>query len=87
MSNKESILKSLEPLFSQAEKEGLWFRSNYQHIELSPKELKVEHANGRFIWGFSNWNLFDPKTLLKDPDEEYRKAVLFNNKITERMKR
>lgn len=58
--NREEILKSLEPLFEKAERDGLWFFCHYQAMWFSPRELRKEHANGRLAWGPVNWVLRDP---------------------------
>ena len=58
---KEDILKTLEPLFEQAEKEGLWFYSTYQDLWFTPKELRSNQANGTFVWGVVNWKLRKPQ--------------------------
>lgn len=87
MSDKELILQSLEPLFKEAEEKGLWFRSYYQSVEFTPKELKAQHAQGCYIWGARSWKLFDPKELLRDPEKEKRVAEEHNKAILARMKR
>jgi len=60
MSNGSDILKSLEPMFEKAEKEGLWFYCSYQDLWFKPQELKEKQSNGRFIWGSDNWELRHP---------------------------
>jgi len=65
MDEKAKILNSLKYMFDVAEKEGLWFYCSYQDMWFSPKELKEEHANGKFIWGETNWMLRDPFEKLK----------------------
>lgn len=63
-----NILESLEPLFKEAAEDGLWFY--YQGIAglmiFSPKELKAKHAEGKMIWGPSNWRLVDPSKDLRN---------------------
>ena len=85
MSEREKILKSLEPLFAEAEAKGLWFRSHYQGIALSPKEMRAEHAKGRLIWGRVNWELIDPKTLLRDEKKELDNIRKHNEGILKRV--
>lgn len=63
-SEVQAIRDSLEPLFTQAEKEQLWFRSRYQGIWLTPNELRENQAEGKFIWGPSNWELRNPEEEL-----------------------
>ena len=41
MNKKEKIIKSLKPMFEQAEKEKLFFYCSYQQLWFSPKELKI----------------------------------------------
>lgn len=57
------IIKALEPMFKQADAEGLWFRSSYQDIWLSPDELRRYQADGKFVWGPINWELRNPIQL------------------------
>lgn len=59
-STSNDIVKGLEPLFERADKEGLWFYCSYQNLWFSPEELRKEQANGRFRWGYPNWDLRDP---------------------------
>lgn len=66
MNDKDEILKSLEPLFKKAEKEGKWFSIPSQDVILSPKELREDQARGAFIWGADSWELVDPKKHLKE---------------------
>jgi hypothetical protein len=84
MSEREEILKMLEPLFEKAEKEGLWFESNYQRFNLTPSELRERHAKGELIWGPVNWTLIDPKTLLDDPEQARLKAIKHNERLYKR---
>lgn len=86
MNEKEAILKSLEPMFKRAEKEGLWFHSAYQDMWVSPKELRDYQKDNRFIWGIDNWELRDPEEKInvllkniesfKDAIYEIRKRML-----------
>lgn len=80
MTEKDEVLKSLEPLFEKAEKEGLYFVSNYQQIWFSPKELKEKHDNNSFLWGAVNWQLRDPSEETERLKEavEYAKEQLIN---------
>lgn len=66
MDDKDLILRDLEPLFERAEKEGLWFYSNYQDFWLSPQELKEYQSEGRFVWGAVNWQLRNPYERLNE---------------------
>lgn len=84
---RKHILELLEPMFEQAERESLWFRSNYQGVSFSPTELRKEQAQGRLIWGPVNWTLFNPETLLKNAEREYDKAIEHNAEIWKRIKK
>lgn len=86
MSLKEEILEGLKPLFERAEREGLWFRSHYQGITFSPHELRKEHAKGSFLWGACNWELIEPKVLMKDEAIEAAKVKQHNDEILARMR-
>ena len=75
MANKrEEILKSLEPLFNEAEQKGLWFYCSYEQMWFTPKELKQMHSEDRFIWGEDNWEL-------RNPNEGIRELETLKNNI------
>ena len=79
------ILKSLEPMFKEAEEKGLWFFTDNMGtgpLWFSPRELRERHKNGVFIWGIVNWRLRYPlqhlQELQKDIDyanNEYHKFM------------
>jgi len=48
MNNKEEVIRLLEPLIQQAEREGKWLESTYQNIPFSPRELRAENAKGSY---------------------------------------
>lgn len=70
MTDKEreraEILRSLEPLFTEAERTGKWFYSKYQAMWFTPTELRVAHNNNRFVWGAVNWELRDPLERIRE---------------------
>lgn len=66
MEMSELILKDLEPLYEKAEQEGLWFYCSYQQLWFSPKELRDEQKNGKFVWGVPNWQLRNPNERLTE---------------------
>lgn len=68
MDSKEDIIKSLEPLFKKAEKNGSWFRAKSGLVDLlrSPKELRDDMSHNTCIWGPAAWELVDPKKELKE---------------------
>ena len=57
---KEVILAGLAPLFEEARRTGKWFHCVYQDMWFSHSELAAFHAEGRFIWGATNWTITDP---------------------------
>ena len=65
---------TMEDLFEQAEREGLWFFTSHQQIWFSPRELKEQRAQGRFRWGVSNWQLRDPSEYLLQAQRELEAA-------------
>ena len=67
---KEEVLKTLEPLFEKAQKEGLWFFGNYQSLWFSPAELRTKHQEGKFIWGAVNWILRNPNEYIEELEDE-----------------
>ena len=84
MTNQE-ILNSLKPLFEKAEKEKLWFYSNYQDMWFSPKELKEYQSKDCFIWGADNWKLRNPKEelerLYKQANNHYKNIDNFTKRM------
>lgn len=75
----------LEPLIQEAEKKGLWLETTYQAISFSPKELRENLANGRFLWGPVNWRLINPESLMRDEPAEFAKIKKYNQSIAKRM--
>ncbi len=73
--------ENLKPLFERAERDGLWFYCSYQDLWFSPKQLRIEQANGRFRWGAVNWRLRDPKEQLYDIEKKTEEMRDFNQKI------
>jgi len=55
---------NLVPMMERAKKEGLWFRSHYQHLWFSPEDLEEEWKNKKFLWGACNWTLLKPEERL-----------------------
>ena len=79
--SKESILRSLEPMFRNAREQKLLIRSNYQGILFTPDELENRQKNGQFVWGLVNWELISPQIeydrLKKIADSHVRTAETF----------
>ena len=76
----EEILKELKPLFEQAQNENLWFYVPYLQLWFTPKELKEQQAQGRFVWGASNWVLRNPFEKLGELE---RKREIIDKEIKE----
>jgi len=53
--------EKLSELINQAEREGKWLHCNYQDLWFKPSELRAANADGRFVWGVSNFRLRDPQ--------------------------
>ena len=85
---KEEILLSLEPLFKEAAEKGLWFRCSYQDLIFSPAELRKAQQEDRFLWGDSNWRLFDPAehlvVLESNIEEAKRELERFKVRLNDR---
>lgn len=86
MSSREEVVRALEPLIRQAELEGKFLVCSYQGITFSPKELRVQNANGKFCWGPTNWALVDPQALLRDPQKAAAEVEKHNEDIRQRMR-
>jgi hypothetical protein len=82
---RASILQSLEPLFTKAEREGLWFFCTYHDLWFSPAELRAAHKQGKFLWGPVNWHLRPPSELIKRAEEELESAQTHLKRITLRV--
>lgn len=80
----KDIIDLLEPLFERALKEKKWFRSNYQGIYFSPKELRAELNKGKFVWGPVNWMLVDPPAF-RDLEVERVEAFAYNEQLQRRI--
>lgn len=70
MDQKERILKELEPMFADANKAGLWFKSRGKGYWFSPDDLKNEQEKDHFLWGKRYWELRDPEEYLKELEEQ-----------------
>jgi hypothetical protein len=64
MSERQEILESLQPLFDQADRYGLWLHCNYQDMWFHPDELRDYHKKDQFLWSPANWQLRDPDEKL-----------------------
>jgi hypothetical protein len=77
---RRHCLALLEPLFEKANRERKWFYWSHQGLMFSPKELRMMHARGEFIWAPSNWQLVDPPGM-KDLDLEREKMTQYNQEL------
>ncbi len=60
---KQAILMSLQPLFEEAEAEGLWFfheSGEVGEVWCSPEFLKLRQSQGELIWAPEHWELRSP---------------------------
>ncbi len=82
------ILKSLEPMFKEAEEKGLWFFTDNMGtgpLWFSPRELRERHKNGVFIWGIVNWRLRYPLQHLQELQENIDYANNEYHKFMDRL--
>lgn len=61
-SEREAVIKLLEPLFEQAEREGKWLKLTLSDelIVFTPHELRALHKLGQMVYGPMYWALIDP---------------------------
>jgi len=59
---RDEILKLLEPLFAEAEREGKWFKflDAEALIVFTPAELRAIHKLGQMVFGPKYWVLIAP---------------------------
>lgn len=79
------ILDSLKPLFERAERENLWFFSQYFQLWLSPAELRARQEKGQYVWGDKSWTLEDPLEKLEDLDQDAKEALAAYEEFKERV--
>jgi hypothetical protein len=77
----------MEDLFERAEREGLWFYTNYQQMWFSPKELKKYQAEGRFRWGPLNWHLRNPREALDEAARQMAQAQQYYETLKAQIER
>jgi hypothetical protein len=86
-SQLEGLRDSLELLCQRAEKEGKWLYCGYQCLWFSPAELRKENANGRFLWGPSNFQLRDPTEQLRRLEMDAKEAIRKRDNFAEYLKK
>ena len=84
------IIMSLQPLFEQAETEGLWF--HYQpegesddEVWASPGFLHQEQEQGRLIWAPEHWQLRSPLDYMASLHQKVSVLVDEYNEMAERL--
>lgn len=87
MNSRKEIIDSLQPLFKRADRDGLWFYTDYQQLWFSPNELRKCHKEGRFVWGAENWNLRNPQERLNQIENEQRTLNQEKNEFLARMEK
>ena len=83
--SKQEILNNLEPLFKKAKEDGLWFYTRYYDLWFSPKELRENHKNEKFIWDAVNWELRDPMERIKQINNIIRNHIKEKENIYNRI--
>lgn len=58
--HKNDLLKMCD----DAEKQGLWIHIHYQDLWYSPKEMRKEFNDGKFLWNRTSFELRDPQEHL-----------------------
>ena len=66
MTTKEEVMKDMEEMIQQAEREGKWLRANYNGMVFTPSELRLAHTQNKFLWGKINFYLVVPEDVLKE---------------------
>ena len=85
----QAIIASLEPLFEQATKSGLWF---YHHardgeeVWCSPQFLRLEQSCGRLILAPEHWELRNPSGYMKKLLADAHALVNEYNDMAKRLK-
>ena len=85
----QAIIKSLEPLFEEAERNGLWFFHHSVDGEetwMSPQYLRLEQSRGRFILAPEHWELRNPTGYMKRLIASASALVTEYNEMAARLK-
>lgn len=87
---EQIIIMSLQPLFEQAEAEGLWFhyepeREDENEVWASPGFLHKEHEQGRLIWAPEHWQLRSPLDYMASLHRKASVLVDEYNEMAERL--
>lgn len=82
-SRRESIPKSLRPMFKKAKKQGLWFRSYYGNYWFAPADLEEHQAKGYYVWPEDAWVLKDPLKHLASLEARIEEAKRDVNEFQE----
>ena len=76
MTERESILEGLKPLFKEAREKGLWFYCEYQDIWISPDGLEYSQSEGNCIWEAAEWTLRHPNERKEQLRREAESAAI-----------
>ena len=85
---EQVIIMSLQPLFEQAEDEGLWFFHESEdtgEVWASPGFLQEEHSNGRLIWAPEHWELRSPIDYMASLHRKASELIDEYNEMAERL--
>jgi len=85
---EQVIIMSLQPLFEQAEGEGLWFfheSDDTGEVWASPGFLHDEHNEGRLIWAPEHWELRSPIDYMASLHRKASELITEYNEMAERL--
>ena len=84
----QAIILSLQPLFQEADSEGLWFfhdSKDYEETWVSPEYLRMMQAQGRMLWSPEHWELRSPIGYMKMLHRHAEELIEEYNSMAERM--
>ena len=85
---EQVIIMSLQPLFEQAEEEGLWFFHESQdegEVWASPGFLHDQHNQGLLIWSPEHWELRSPIDYMASLHRKASDLIAEYNEMAERL--
>ncbi len=83
-----AIVASLEPMFEEAQENGLWFfhhAPDGEEIWCSPGYLRKEQAEGRLIMAPEHWELRNPVGYMTKLVDQAQAIVDEYNELVERL--
>ena len=75
----------LESMMASAERDGLWFYSEYQGDWFSPEELRSQWTKGYFCYGAISWQLRAPEEAVVRLKNRVEQAKADLEKFLERL--